>query len=255
MCIARGSSYTEVTVNESTGYGAGVERSCVGSIVSWVTDWLPASLLLTNRSSNAPEQFHRESSSNRREHAVDVVDPETEWDDGNPSQQIHHSHQQQQQQQRRFFGEMVLPGSDETDHEFDLNQLRQQHNKQQQNELFDAVVHDSIQVLNSYYDALNQQDLFAAVTMLDEDVLVLFPEDSRNWSGAETAVGKFRNMFNSLPGFQGSITITNWKHEVDDSVSIYARCHFQCIQTRYNAERDMMYGVKDNKIFLIDHKV
>jgi hypothetical protein len=246
LLVARNSSYTEVSLSHEVGQGVPTERSCVGSLVDWVTDWLPATFLLKN---NVPEQFTRETGTAR----VDI-DTENDWDGGGSSEELGRKGHSQ-----RFFGEVIFPGSNQTRDEFDLQQALDDadscgNSAQLMGAGYDAIVNEAIQVLNTYYDAINQQDLFAAVSLLDDEVLVLFPEDWRNWCGADTAVGKFRNMFNAYPGIQGSIQIWHWQREPDNSVSLSAHCHFQCIQSNYQADREMMYGVKDKKIFLIDHK-
>ena len=47
----------------------------------------------------------------------------------------------------------------------------------------DTEEDSSILQLISYYDAMNAQDLTKVLTFLDDEVVVTFPENERNWSG------------------------------------------------------------------------
>ena len=60
-----------------------------------------------------------------------------------------------------------------------------------------------MKALHEHYEALNCKDIPAALERLDEDVLVRFPEERRNWSGVAAAQDKFTVMLEKMPGFTG----------------------------------------------------
>jgi ketosteroid isomerase-like protein len=114
----------------------------------------------------------------------------------------------------------------------------------------------SKQIISSYYDALNKKDIFTAVSYLDDNVLVRFPEENRNWEGAATALKKFKFMFNKLPGFHGTLHFLDVSHQ-RGATAVRARCEFICTITGYKSVRDMVYVVdsRKSKILLIEHRL
>jgi ketosteroid isomerase-like protein/surfactin synthase thioesterase subunit len=109
-------------------------------------------------------------------------------------------------------------------------------------------------LISKYYDALNQQDIYGAVALLDNEVLVRFPEGNRNWSGASTAAQKFKFMFKKLPGFTGHLTFLDVSHQ-NNTIAVRAQCEFVCEVSDYRSTRDMVYVVRDGKILLIEHRL
>jgi ketosteroid isomerase-like protein len=269
------SSYTEVSV--SAGKATLREKSCATS-VSGFFDWIGNMLSGDSGDDLSPSSRKDVSSplgnqgSDLDSEDVDITNSNQMYINGNNNGSVHDFNANggiDSNQRRGFVGEVVLPGSDtspsrsnnynspgyDRPNNYD-NVYNNIHTPPSPHDPVndDMAMVEAIGVLNTYYDALNQQDLFAAVSVLADDVFVSFPEESRNWSGSSTAVSKFRHMFNTLPGFQGSLQILNCQVEVDRSVTIFAHCHFQCVQTRYSAEREMVYCVKAGKIFLIEHR-
>lgn len=63
----------------------------------------------------------------------------------------------------------------------------------------------ALKILEEYYDALNRHDIPSTLACMDDEVMVRFPDESRNWKGLTTAKQKFGQMFEKIPGFAGSL--------------------------------------------------
>mmetsp|Transcript_11568 Transcript_11568/g.15926 ORF Transcript_11568/g.15926 Transcript_11568/m.15926 type:complete len:128 (-) Transcript_11568:1044-1427(-) len=118
------------------------------------------------------------------------------------------------------------------------------------------------EVLREYYNAMNKQDLLKALSFLGEDVMVIFPESDRNWSGKTIAKEKFEGMFKRMPGFYGefdinSVTKSNrFNSEVSSEVvEVKASCRFSSSINNEVSKRDMEYtiDIPTGKILKIVH--
>jgi ketosteroid isomerase-like protein len=108
-------------------------------------------------------------------------------------------------------------------------------------------------ILDKYYQALNSKDIPAAVALLDSDVIVTYPNGSKNYTGAATAADKYRALFNTLPEFQATISHVDANLEAD-ALAMRINCHIKCSKTGLDKATDMIFVVKAGKIVLVEHK-
>jgi hypothetical protein len=120
---------------------------------------------------------------------------------------------------------------------------------------------------------MNAHDVDQALTYLDSDVRVTFPEPERNWEGIGVAKEKFAGMFQRMPTFvgrfeeiaepllQSSDNADNAPAEASDGgggadasgTIINVACHFQCVTSKSESERNMTYHIQNNLIKVIRH--
>ena len=101
-------------------------------------------------------------------------------------------------------------------------------------------------LLSKYYDAMNAHDVALAISFLADDVVVTFPEEERNWGGAENAREKFSGMFVRLPTFHGTYVV-NHSIEKDGKAIVNVSCKFVCNASSHESSRDMQYEIELSK--------
>lgn len=116
-------------------------------------------------------------------------------------------------------------------------------------------------LLSSYYQEMNNHNVDGAVSYLDDDIIVTFPENERNWNNKVNAQQKFQLMFERMTTFHGTFDVTDCKLiHTDDNIdniiiNITANCRFTCTSSNSDSSRTMVYKISQlsSKIVQIDH--
>jgi len=114
-------------------------------------------------------------------------------------------------------------------------------------------IKQAITILSNYYCAMNSHNVELALSFLDDEVQVSFPENDRNWSSLLTAKEKFSGMFTRMPTFRGEFEVLNSGAIEGESVVINVKCKFSCVATGMDSTRCMRYLVMGGKLKEIDH--
>ena len=113
----------------------------------------------------------------------------------------------------------------------------------------------AMQVLHTYFDALNKKDLPIILACLDEHVLVryVFMEEN-NWSSTKTAEIKLKEQFEKIPNFLITYEVTGLTQESRVTM-ITADCKFMDYSHKVESTRCMVYVISDErKIVLIEYR-
>ena len=118
------------------------------------------------------------------------------------------------------------------------------------------VEEKAIEILRKYYNAMNEQNSLNAIFFLREDVIVIFPENERNWNGKTLAKEKFEGMFKKMPGFHGEFDVISVKvFDSSQVAEIETNCRFFSSISNEVSTRDMKYTIDiiTEKILQIVH--
>eukprot|EP01124_Arcella_intermedia_P000706 TRINITY_DN10383_c0_g1_i1.p2 TRINITY_DN10383_c0_g1~~TRINITY_DN10383_c0_g1_i1.p2 ORF type:complete len:114 (+),score=14.36 TRINITY_DN10383_c0_g1_i1:67-408(+) len=105
-------------------------------------------------------------------------------------------------------------------------------------------------IVEGYYQAINQGSVEKMVSYVSEDVLVLFPEESRNWQGIATATLKFTDMFKRNPNFRASFRHLGCERR-GEALEVSIQAEFS--SDGGSNERVMRYLIRNGKICQIVH--
>lgn len=108
-------------------------------------------------------------------------------------------------------------------------------------------------LLDNYVQALCNQDILRVVSYLDSEVLVRYPDSSRNWCTALRAYEKFSIMFSKMPSLKVKYEVVEVTYE-RNVTTILSAFQFSCEISGTYTTKALTFVIRFDKIILIEQQ-